>query len=166
MWAQQNKSTNNTITSIIVNTSNNSQISNISSNNSSSNNNRQRRSSTGSSSSNNIASDSDNRLLYLTPSQPSIPHFVNASFIIFCNTKQRTLSSTTTAPATGGESGSAAASVEPVASAVQTNIETKWRDPNGVLRENTKGRVHVEKRGGEFFSGLFLYEFLKVLCSI
>ncbi|EDW75702.2 uncharacterized protein Dwil_GK15057 [Drosophila willistoni] len=55
--------------------------------------------------------------LTLTPSTPSITHFVNDSFIIFCKT-------------------------------VQKDIDTKWRDPNGQPRENTKGRVHIEKKTG------------------
>ncbi|ALC38009.1 CG33543 [Drosophila busckii] len=53
----------------------------------------------------------------LTPSTPSITHFVNDSFIIFCRT-------------------------------VQKDIDTKWRDPRGEARENTKGRVHIEKKTG------------------
>lgn len=56
--------------------------------------------------------------LTLTPSTPSITHFVNDSFIIFCKT-------------------------------VQKDIDTKWRDPNGQTRENTKGRVHIEKKTGK-----------------
>ncbi|XP_034473648.1 neural cell adhesion molecule 2 [Drosophila innubila] len=55
--------------------------------------------------------------LILTPSTPSITHFVNDSFIIFCKT-------------------------------VQKDIDTKWRDPRGQTRENTKGRVHIEKKTG------------------
>ncbi|XP_034100241.1 neural cell adhesion molecule 2 isoform X1 [Drosophila albomicans] len=55
--------------------------------------------------------------LTLTPSTPSITHFVNDSFIIFCKT-------------------------------VQKDIDTKWRDPRGQTRENTKGRVHIEKKTG------------------
>ena len=57
-------------------------------------------------------------LLTLTPSTPSITHFVNDSFIIFCKT-------------------------------VQKDISTKWKDPNGTTRENTKGRVHIEKKAGK-----------------
>ncbi|XP_017097636.2 neural cell adhesion molecule 2 isoform X1 [Drosophila bipectinata] len=53
--------------------------------------------------------------LRLQPSTPSITHFVNDSFIIFCQT-------------------------------VQKDIDTKWRDPRGQTRENTKGRVHIEKK--------------------
>jgi len=53
--------------------------------------------------------------LSLQPSTPSITHFVNESFIIFCQT-------------------------------VQKDIDTKWRDPRGQTRENTKGRVHIEKK--------------------
>ncbi|EDV57401.2 neural cell adhesion molecule 2 [Drosophila erecta] len=53
--------------------------------------------------------------LSLQPSTPSIMHFVNESFIIFCQT-------------------------------VQKDIDTKWRDPSGQTRENTKGRVHIEKK--------------------
>lgn len=56
--------------------------------------------------------------LTLTPSTPSITHFVNDSFIIFCKT-------------------------------VQKDIDTKWRDPSGQTRENTKGRVHIEKKTGK-----------------
>ncbi|EDW29370.1 GL18457 [Drosophila persimilis] len=55
--------------------------------------------------------------LRLQPSTPSITHFVNDSFIIFCQT-------------------------------VQKDIDTKWRDPRGQTRENTKGRVHIEKKTG------------------
>ncbi|KAH8298219.1 hypothetical protein KR018_011140, partial [Drosophila ironensis] len=55
--------------------------------------------------------------LRLQPSTPSITHFVNESFIIFCQT-------------------------------VQKDIDTKWRDPRGQTRENTKGRVHIEKKTG------------------
>lgn len=57
--------------------------------------------------------------LTLTPSTPSITHFVNDSFIIFCKT-------------------------------VQKDIDTKWRDPSGQTRENTKGRVHIEKKTGKW----------------
>ena len=97
-----------------------------------------------------------NRHLYLSPSQPSIPHFVNASFIIFCNIKQRVLETTTTATTISTNSSSSpASSVEPtqlsLLNTVQTDLETKWRDPNGVIRDNTKGRVHVEKKGGKHF---------------
>ncbi|XP_030383097.1 fasciclin-2 [Scaptodrosophila lebanonensis] len=31
---------------------------------------------------------------------------------------------------------------------VQKDMDTKWRDPNGQTRENTKGRVHIEKKTG------------------
>jgi len=53
--------------------------------------------------------------LSLLPSTPSQTHFVNESFIIYCQT-------------------------------VQKDIDTKWRDPRGQTRENTKGRVHIEKK--------------------
>lgn len=32
----------------------------------------------------------------------------------------------------------------------QADIETKWKDPNGAVRENTKGRVHIEKKAGMY----------------
>ncbi|XP_049302601.1 neural cell adhesion molecule 1-A [Bactrocera dorsalis] len=55
--------------------------------------------------------------LTLAPSTPSITHFVNDSFIIFCKT-------------------------------VQKDANAKWKDPKGVPKENTKGRVHIEKKTG------------------
>ncbi|KAH8403311.1 hypothetical protein KR222_010327, partial [Zaprionus bogoriensis] len=64
-----------------------------------------------------LASQAPQSPLTLTPSTPSITHFVNDSFIIFCKT-------------------------------VQKDIDTKWRDPSGQTRENTKGRVHIEKKTG------------------
>ncbi|XP_037817124.1 myosin heavy chain kinase C, partial [Lucilia sericata] len=138
VWAQIHSNTITTYTSTTTITSNNSNSQNFH------NNNHRQRRSTGSSSSNNIPSVSENSVLYLTPSQPSIPHFVNASFIIFCNTKQRTIATTDATAASSSSSSSPSASLS---NTVQTDIETKWKDPNGVVRENTKGRVHVEKRG-------------------
>ncbi|XP_037883863.1 neural cell adhesion molecule 2 [Glossina fuscipes] len=59
-----------------------------------------------------------NSLLKLRPSTPSITHFVNDSFIIFCTT------------------------------ITQKDIDIKWKDSSGAARENTKGRVHIEKKAG------------------
>lgn len=61
----------------------------------------------------------DDSWLTLAPSTPSITHFVNDSFIIFCKT-------------------------------VQKDASAKWKDPKGKARENTKGRVHIEKKTGEW----------------
>lgn len=31
----------------------------------------------------------------------------------------------------------------------QKDIKTKWKDPDGLERSNTKGRVHIEKKPGK-----------------
>lgn len=81
---------------------------------------------------------------------------MNASFIIYCNTKQRTTATTVTAATlTPAEAAATAASSSSV-NTVQADIETKWKDPSGVERENTKGRVHVEKRGGKNLFIIFI----------
>ncbi|KAI8124887.1 Hemicentin-1 [Lucilia cuprina] len=159
VWAQIHSNTITTYASTTtITTSNNSNSQNFH------NNSHRQRRSTGSSSSNNIASVSENSVLYLTPSQPSIPHFVNASFIIFCNTKQRTFATTVASVDATAVSSSASLS-----NTVQTDIETKWKDPNGVVRENTKGRVHVEKRGGSlalFFEHIALEDKGNWTCEV
>ncbi|TMW51275.1 hypothetical protein DOY81_003661, partial [Sarcophaga bullata] len=135
--------------------------------------NRIRRRSLGISSNNGAIS----RHLYLSPSQPSIPHFVNASFIIFCNIKQRVLETTTTTTATISTN-SSSPPLSPssgettqlsLLNTVQTDLETKWKDPNGVVRDNTKGRVHVEKKGGSlalFFEHIALEDRGNWTCEV
>lgn len=71
-----------------------------------------------------------NSLLMLRPSTPSITHFVNDSFIIFCATK-------------------------PAMEKTRREIDITWLDPNGMPLVNVKGRVHIEKKTG--ISSFHLY---------
>uniref|UniRef100_A0A1I8Q0M4 Neural cell adhesion molecule 2 n=2 Tax=Stomoxys calcitrans TaxID=35570 RepID=A0A1I8Q0M4_STOCA len=89
-------------------------------------------------------------LIRLTPSVPPTPHFVNDSFIVFCKTlPPPTVATPTATPAPGSGVTLAPAPASLLASTtVQREVETKWIDPDGNVRENSKGRVHIEKKSG------------------
>ncbi|XP_073822279.1 neural cell adhesion molecule 1-like [Musca autumnalis] len=106
------------------------------------------------------ATEADSRLIRLTPSVPPTSHFVNDSFIVFCKIlPPPPPPTTTTAPTvisaevnttalSGVVTTTTTTTVAPApANKVQREIEIKWIDPKGKVRKNTKGRVHIEKRG-------------------
>ncbi|XP_075149860.1 fasciclin-2 [Haematobia irritans] len=89
-------------------------------------------------------------LIRLTPSVPPTPHFVNESFIVFCKTLPPPTVATPTATSVTSTNTMALVPTSLVVAPaiVQREVETKWIDPNGNVRENTKGRVHIEKKSG------------------
>ncbi|XP_058980727.1 fasciclin-2 [Musca domestica] len=102
------------------------------------------------------STDAENHLIQLTPLAPPTSHFVNDSFIVFCRTLPPPTPTTPTITTTEGNTTSAASATSTTvttataaapANQVQRKIEIKWIDPKGKVRKNTKGRVHIEKRG-------------------